>query len=212
MLGSALATDIRVAMSFPEPNSTEMLGWGNAVVQHVQSGLVNNASGTITGTCPPSGGPLSSGAATNGLISGLSGSTLASLVVSEAGYPSVSAQVTAFCTEIVNHIQTQGTVSFSTGNITGNCTNTAVNPGTFTGEGSNGTISGLNGSTLASAIHGSAGYPGSVSPELILFCTAIVDYIMANAVVAYAMGSCTGSAPAGGGALIAGTGVNGTIT
>ena len=209
MLGADLATSIRVAMAFPEPNSEQMLGWGNAIVQHVQTGSVDNASGTVTGTVPPNGGPLQDGAATNGIISGLSGSTLASLVASEAGYPSVSAELSTICEEIVFHIQGFALVEFAAGSITGTCTNTTTTAGTFTGTGSGGTLSGMNGGGLANAIHTAVGYPGSVSAKLTQFCSAIVNYIEANAEVSYS--TVTGTCSAGGGSLIGGTASNGTI-
>lgn len=214
MSGSALADAIRSAMGFPLPVSNQLLGWGNAIVAHIQTGTVSNASGTVTGTVPPTGGPLIAGAADNGVIAGLNGSTLASLIFSDvAVYPgSVTAQLLATATSIVSHVLT-GKVKFNSGNITGVCTNTPLpSPGILTGgAGSNGVIYNLSGSTLASLIHSSVGYPGSVSAKLIQFSTAIVNYVMANAVVTYAPGSVTGVCPSGGGSLSGGAASGGTI-
>jgi hypothetical protein len=212
MVAADMAESIRSSMGFPLPVSTELVGWASGVIGEITSNAkVNNAPGTITGTCP-SGGPLSSGAGTGGLISSMSGSDMASLVKSGAGYPSVSSELSTFCSQIVSHIQSLGMVTFASGSITGSCTNTPLSPGPLAaGAGSNGVITGLNGTTLATAIHSSVGYPGSVSTPLINFCTAIVNYIMANAQVTYASGTISGLCPPGGGSLSAGTGVNGTI-
>jgi hypothetical protein len=204
-----MADSIRSSMGFPLPVSSQLTGWASAVVAEVQMGIVNNA--VVTGVTA-AGGTLSNGASSGGIISGLSGSRLATAVASAAGYPSVSSQLTAFCTQIVLHVQTLGLVAFASGNITGNCTSTPLSPGPLVaGEGTNGMISGLSGSTLATAIHGAAGYPGSVSSKLTQFCTAIVAYIMANARVSYASGSVTGTCPPGGGSLSGGAALNGTI-
>lgn len=212
MTGNGMADSIRTSMGFPTPLSAQLIGWGTAIVEHLQTaGLVNNAPGTVTGTCAPVPGPLLNGAAAGGLIAGLSGSTLANLVKTYAGYPSITSQLQGLCDAIVSHVQTMGIVSFASGNITGVCTNTPLSPGTVTGEGSGGTIAGLSGSVLASSAQGMAGFP-SVTPELIAFCSGIVNYIMSDASVSYATGTVTGVAPAGGGPMTAGTGVGGTIS
>ena len=80
------------------------------------------------------------------------------------------------------------------------------------GAGSGGTITGLDGSTLATAIHNSVGYPGSVSSELIAFCTSFTDYIMDNASAEYTSGNVTAICPAGGGSISAGSASGGTIS
>lgn len=212
MVPSAMADAIRSAMGFPLPVSAELTGWATGVIGEITGfGKVNNAAGTITGTCAP-GSPLSSGAGAGGLISALSGSRMATAVEGDAGYPSVSSELTAFCAQIVLHIQTAGIVSFTSGGITGTCTDTPLSPGPLVGgAGSGGKISGLSGSVLAAAIHGAVGYPGSVSAQLTNFCTAIVNYIQSNAEVSYASGTVTGVCPTGGGSLSGGAGANGTI-
>lgn len=213
MTGAGLAEAIRIQMGFPLPVSAQLTGWGSGVVTHIQmAALVSNAPGTITGTCPPSGGPLAAGAGAGGLIAGMSGASMASLVQAGAGYPSVSSELSTFCAQIVSHIQTFGIVTFAPGTITGTCTNTPVSPGALSaGAGTNGIISGLDGTVLANAIHAAVGYPGSTSGPLISFCTAIANYIMANGVASYASGTVTGVCPAGGGGLTAGAGAGGTI-
>ncbi len=211
MTGAGMAERIRSDMGFPLPVSQQLIGWGTGVVTHIQNAaLVNHASGLVTGTAPPSGGPLSSGAADQGLISSMTGSTMADLVEVNAGYGFVTSQLLTFCNEIVSHIESLGRVEFSSGDITGTCTNTAISPGPLSGgAGTDGFIKLLNGPVLAAAIHAAVGYPGSVSTPLIEFCTAVVGYIMDNAEVTHT--TVTATCPAGGGAITSGTGVNGTV-
>jgi hypothetical protein len=210
MSGPALGDFVRSSMGFPLPLSTQLNGWGTAVVTHIQtSAIVTHAPGTVTGTAPPNGGALSNGAADNGTISGLSGSVLASLVASDAGYGYVTGRLQTFCDDIVAHIQTYGRVQFATGNIVGSCSNTTGTDGTLTGTGHDGFVKNLNGSILASTIHADVGYPGSVSGRLNEFCTAFVTYIMANAVVTHT--NVTAICPAGGGDIIDGQATNGTV-
>jgi len=214
MTGAGMAEAIRVAMGFPLPVSTQLNGWGTGVVGHIQgSATVDHLPGDVTGTCPGSGGALTGGAADDGTIFGMVAATMASAIETAAGYPSVSTELTKFCTEIISHIQGSGVVEFGSGDITGNCTNTALSPGDLEGgAGANGFIKSLDGPTLALAIHNSVGYPGGVSTPLTQFCTAIVDYIGANAVASYSSGNVTGGCPAGGGALEFGGGTNGVIS
>lgn len=208
----SMADLIRSTMGFPTPVSSQLLGWASGVIQEITSNaLVSNLPGTITGTTAP-GSSLSNGAGMGGLIAGMSGGSMASKVVAAVPYPYTSTQLTAFCNQIVLHIQSLGMVNFDSGNITGTCTNTPLSPGPLVaGAGSNGKIIGLSGPTLAAAIHAAVGYPGGVSLRLIQFCTAIVSYIMDNAAVSYATGTVNGLCPPGGGPLSAGAGVGGTI-
>lgn len=210
MVGVDLANAIRSAMGFPLPLSSQLLGWGNAIVSHVTStSLISFAPGQVTGIAPASGGPLSSGAASGGLLVGPTGAVLAPLVRTDAGYPNVSPQLLNMCTAICSHIVTNSRIAFSTGNVTGACTNTLITPGVFTGTGSNGTLSGLLGNQLADEVHAAVGFPGSTSTQLKAFCNALVNYIMSNAVASG--GIMTGVAPAAGGSITAGNGTGGTL-
>lgn len=211
MSGPALGDFIRSSMGFPLPLSTQLNGWGTAVVTHIQtSAIVTHAPGTVTGTAPAAGGALINGAADNGTISGLSGAVLASLVATDAGYGYITGRLQTFCNDIVSHIQTFGRVQFATGNIVGNCSNTVTTPGTLTGTGHNGFIKSLNGPTLANTIHIDVGYPGTTSVRLTEFCTAFTAYIMANAVVTHT--NVTAICPAGGGAIVNGQATGGTVS
>lgn len=212
MVGTDLGEAIRSAMGLPLPLSSQLIGWGNAVVSHIDtSAIVTNDPGTVTGIAPPNGGDLIDGAADDGRISGLSGSVLASLVATDAGYGFVSGRLLIFCTEIVNHIQNLGRVQFAIGNIIGNCSNTVASPGVLTGSGHDGFVKLLDGTVLANAIHAAEGYPGSTSTRLIEFCTGLVNYIMSHAVASYANGNVTAVCPADGGPITDGAGSNGTI-
>lgn len=105
------------------------------------------------------------------LISGMSGSSMASRVATDAGYGSVSTQLLHFCTGITTHILTSGTVSY-----TG-----PVPPAPivyFLG----GTIHGLSGSAMAALVAADVGYP-FVSSQLLGLCDAVATHIMANATV-----------------------------
>ena len=208
--GVQLAEEIRVARSFPLPVSENLIGWGTGVVQHIQGAAITN-NPVVTGTTPP-GGSLSAGASVGGIISGLSGSAMAGLIVANSNgtYPFVSQELLNFCNAIVQHIQS-ATVVFSPGSITGQCTNTPMSSGPLVnGQGSNGFIVGLSGTVLASLVTAQVPYP-FVSPELIEFCTAVADHITNNAEVIYSSGQVTGTCPAGGGGLIGGTAINGQI-
>lgn len=212
MTGSALASAIQSAMGFPDPLSAQLSGWGSGVVAEIQANaLVAFASGNVVGICPSSGGALTAGAASGGVISGISGASMAPRVATAANYGSVDATLTTYCDQIASHIMTSGRVSFSSGSITGTCTNTSSNPGSLTtGAGSSGTISGLDGTTLANLISAAMGY-GSTSSDLTNFCKGICDYIQGNAVVSLSSGNVTGTCPAGGGALLDGSASSGTI-
>lgn len=212
MTGFGLAERIRSDMGYPAPVSKQLIGWGTGVVEHIQkAAIVNHLPGTITGVTA-AGSSLAAGAGLPaGIISAMSGSEMAELVVRYAGYGSVSEQLRCFCGEIVRHIETQGKVKFDSGNITGQCTSTLLSPGPLVGAGNSGDVVFLSGVILANNVHSHCGYPGSVSQLLIKFCTAVTNYIMENADVSYKNGQVTGVCPPSAGPLAAGTGINGKI-
>lgn len=212
LVANDLATAIRTGMGFPTPNSAQLVGWSSGVISHlISAGIVNFAPGTITGSTSP-GGSLSSGAGSGGIVSGLSGSAMAPLVASGAGYPGVSSILQIYCNQIAIHIMT-GLVTFDPGNVTGSCTSTPLSPGPLvSGAATNGKLNGLSGPTLANLIHSAVGYPGSTSSKLIQFCTAICNYLMANASVTFLTGTVTGVCPPGGGPLSAGAASGGMFS
>ncbi len=178
------------------------------------NGKVTHASGDVQGTAPP-GGALIGGNALGGSIVSLDSSNLASTIVSIGGYPSISPELQNKCDEIVSHIESFAEADFATGDITGICTNTVLSPGPLVnGAGSDGIIKtgSMNGSDLADAVASAIPTnPPIATPELIDFCTAIVDYIELNAELEYASGSVTATCPIGGGPITLGAGSGGTI-
>lgn len=213
LVGSALAA--AMAAKLGKPVTPQLLGWGNGIVLELQTGaIVSHSTGTVIGQSAP-GSPLSQGAASGGSISGISGSTMASLVVANSSgtYPVVTPQLLGLCTEIANHIISEASVDFASGNITGNCTNTPLSPGPLVnGAGSNGEISGLDGDSLANdAAFGVPFIPPIATPDLKDFCNAIIDYIMNNANVIYPPNSIIAVCPPGGGPITGGTGTGGKI-
>lgn len=210
MDANALADALRSGLGKPPPTSDETKGLARAIIAEMQQAVVSHPVGMVTGIAPPSGGPLVNGAASNGLIVGMTPPTLAAKMQSEMGKPMITPELLGMATAIVTHFLT-GLVSFGNGKITGICTNTPVNPGSLTGEGMQGQITGLSGSVLAPLMATSMGKPGP-SPELTGLCTELCNYVQNNAEVTYLTGSITGTCSAGGGPISAGTGVGGTIS
>ena len=213
MVASDLATQLKAGLGFSgNPMTGQVSGMATAIIAEFAAASVANASGTVLGTAPPTGGPLTAGSAAGGTISGMSGSDLASKMKSDSGFPSVSPQLLNFCTAMVTHFLT-GVVSFASGNINGTCTNTAGPPpipGILSaGVGTGGLISGYSGSTLASQLATALGQ--SDPTPLLNFSTNLVTYVMANAIVSYATGSVTATISAGGGPIVGGAGAGGTI-
>jgi len=207
-----------IASAMGQSVTQQLTAWGTGIVTELQiAGLVAHTSGKVTGTVPPVGGPLLNGAAADGEILGIDGSSMASLIQAGAPlvYPTITSELENFCGVVADHIKDNALVEFASGDITGICTNTIITPGTLAGgEGANGivTTGSMNGSDMADeAISAVPFTPPPATSELIDFCTAIIDYIEANALITYASGSITGTCSAGGGALIAGAGSGGTI-
>jgi hypothetical protein len=118
------------------------------------TGILNELRAATAGFGGMSPGPYS--------ISGMSGSSMATRVKNAAGYPSVSAELTSFCQAISDAVAL-GIVVY-----------TGPGPVFFLG----GTISGISGSSMASA----AGFP-SVTSQVSGMCGAIATYINSNASV-----------------------------
>lgn len=198
MDAAGLALDMKSGIGQgAQPMSTQLTGLATQVVNHVVSAVVAFAPGTVTGTAPPSGGPLSNGAASNGIIT-LVAAALESALISVFGHD--TPQIKAMADGISNHVAT-GLCAFASGNVTGACTNTPLLPGAFTGAGSNGTVSGLSGSAMAGLM--SSAFGGTTS-QLIGLCQAIADQILNNAEVIAAV--LTGVCSAGGGPITLGAG------
>ncbi|MEM4379059.1 MAG: hypothetical protein QXL01_00030 [Thermoplasmatales archaeon] len=206
MSGPILADAIKVGLGFgAHATSAQNLGMANNIVMHIQSGVVNFASGTIVGIAPPSGGPLIDGAGTGGSIT-LVPATLELAFATTFGV--LTPEISGLANAISLHVSSLGTVTFASGTITGVCTNTPLSPGVLIGSGSGGTIVGLSGAVLATAIATGIGQ-AAPTPQLINMATEIVNHIMGFAVVT--LPSVTGTCPAGGGPIIGGAAAGGTI-
>lgn len=214
MVIATLAADIASGVGAPGV-TPEITAWATGIIQEITTNAsVANAPGTVNGVAPTSGGPLIAGLATGGVISGMTGSSMADFVVAASGglYPFASPEMICFCNGIVLHIQSSGLVGFAAGTIVGACSNTLVSPGALVGSGVGGTVSGIDGSAMASIIVGNcAAFFPSTTPQLIGKCSAICNHIKDNAVASYLAGTVVATCSAGGGPIIAGAGTGGKI-
>lgn len=156
-----LSDEIRVAIGFPLPISDQLIGWATGVLDELTQ------SGTATSRNFPGPHP----------ISGMTGASMASRIIaaSNGTYGFVSTELTNFCNAIVSHVQTSGQV-FYTSPIPANPP--PPSDSWFLG----GTITGLDGTVLASLVAAQVGYP-FVSTQLLAMCTAFVTHIQTNAEV-----------------------------
>ena len=192
-----------------KPTSKENEGLAKAIIGEIKElAIVNFLPGTVQGTTA-AGGPLSAGSASNGVIIGPTPVTLAARIAKESGFPGPTPQLLGMATGVVTHLLT-GTVSFSPGGITGQCTSSTNSPGPLIGAGANGKIVGLQGPAMADLVSKGMGQP-SASPELAKLCGAIVDHIMQNAAVSFPMASVVGTCPPGGGPLALGAATGGKV-
>lgn len=153
---TALASDIASAMGYPTV-SPQLIGWASGVLEEVKNGMATSRN-------TPSGHT----------ISGISGSAMATLIADYGGYGSVSTQLTNYCGAIASNIMSNAIVTY---------TAPVLNPPAIQPPDAwylNGTLSGLDGSSLASDVAAAVGYP-SVSAKLLAKCTAITTHIMGNA-------------------------------
>lgn len=188
-----------------QPLSDKNKALAKGIVNAVAAATVTLSPGAVIGICP-SGGPLANGAAAGGVLSGLNPNAMAQDIAASDGAP--DKKVVDLATAICNHVQS-GTVTFAVGLVTGACTNTPVNPGTFTGTASGGKVIGLSGDTLASMIAPDQG--GNVSPQLKAMAGAITSHVMTYAEGFFALGTIIGVAPPAGGPLAGGAGTGGQL-
>jgi hypothetical protein len=208
MDGTQLAEDIKTAIGQSAQLTSDInKNMAKDIVDHIMTGIVSHSPGTVTGTAPSSGGPLTDGAATAGAIVLVAADLTARFV---ATFGVSTPEIIGMATAISTHVMT-GLVEFSSGTITGTCGNTVTSPGPLVGEGSGGEVKGLDGSALAILMASSMG-KSETTLELEAMCKAIVDHIMDNAEVSYLTGAITGTCSAGGGPIAAGAGVGGSIT
>ena len=203
---TALASGMKDALGFSaKPTSAQNADFAGSIVKHLMTGIVSFLPGTITGTAPPSGGPLTNGAGSGGKIIHIPPG-LAALLAAALG--AATPEISGMANAISNHIVAAGLVSFKTGSITGACANTPTSPGPLVGAGANGAIEGLSGPAMAALMASGMG-KGAPSPELSKMCDAICNHIMKNAVVTLPLVS--GLCGPGGGPITLGAAAGGTI-
>jgi len=168
----------------------------------VSVGIVSHLPGTITGSAAP-GAPLLAGAASGGKVVGLLGLTMSAI----AADPIVAPAMTQEADVIAGYIMASGLVSFQTGSIEGNSTETA-NPGPLAvGRGTQGRFTGLTGAALANLVSAATGTTG---PKIIDQFDIMMNHLMDNAEVTYLPNTVLGIMT--GGSLTVGAGAGGTIT
>ena len=91
-----LADEIRQAMGFPTPTSTQLLGFAKAILEE----LTQNGMATFGGS--PTGHS----------ISGMTAASLASKIANYAGYGYVSTELLKYSTGVVNYIQASAIVTY----------------------------------------------------------------------------------------------------
>lgn len=190
----------------PTPISDQTLNYAKGIIAALKAAGVSNAPGTIAGVTAP-GAPLSAGAGAGGLMVITPAPMIAK--TSQGVPPQALPKINLENVAIVQYIGT-GLVTFSAGSITGTCTNSPSSPGPLaSGAGSGGKIIGLTGAGAVAAVSSATGLTG---PDMIKHYTALINYILEEAEVAYPTGSVVGTCPTGGGPLAAGAGTGGTIS
>lgn len=153
-----LAQEVADAMGYSTVTS-QLIGWAKGIVEEVKNGSAT--FGNIPGPHP---------------ISGVLGPNMATLIANYAGYGYATPELTNFCTGVAKHIVSSGVVTYTAP--------PPAPPAIMPPQAwfLNGTISGLDGSAMASLVATMVGYP-NVSAKLLAECTAICDHIMSNAEV-----------------------------
>lgn len=210
-----LAEEINKAIGASDCNgkkikvTEEMKTYAKAVLTIMQA-TTAHLPGTVTGVTAP-GAPLANGAASNGMIVGLSpgpwqGVMSAGFAKSNPG--ALSKEATAS----TGYISGAAKINFAAGNIVGTCTNVgppSPAPGPLAaGAGTDGTIDSLDGTAWAQVVMPPLGNPALAAK----IYKAIVKYVNENAEVTYAPGSVVGVCPPGGGPLSAGAATGGVIS
>lgn len=183
-----------------------MKTYANAIITTLKAGIVNNVPGTVTSTGAP-GAPIPDGAASGGLVSALIPATWVGVMVS--GNPTSNpATLLNEATISTGYLMSSSLIAFQVGGITGTCTATPVAPGILAaGAGTGGKLSGIDGSAWDAAL--AAVTQGGPLGKPIY--TAIADYVKDKIEATYLTGTVVGAFAIGGGPLIAGAGIGGTL-
>lgn len=120
--GKTLAKKMSKEMMLGGAVTPDLLKMASGITTHYLTGTVTFPVGKITGKCTNSGGSPGAliGEGSGGKIVGLSGPLLAGLCAAAFGGVK-SKELVAICTAIVNHIQKNAEVTFTTGAVTGAC-------------------------------------------------------------------------------------------
>ena len=200
MVPAKLADEIASAIG-ADSVTPQILGVATAFVSAMLAATFSHP--LVNGITAP-GAPLSAGAAIGGPILGVVGPKIAADIAAGVGGPTtpqILALGNGFATTMLTSF-----VSFNTGGITGQCTNTPLSPGPLVGGGgAKGEIISFVGSALAAAW--APGF-GGMSPELQAKADAVADYFTKEATPQYPPGTVNGVCPPGGGPLV-GLGVGG---
>ena len=189
------------------PVTVEMIAYVQAFYTAFIGGKTNNP--TVTGTGLPAA-PLQSGAASGGHVTGVLASAMAAEMSSAFGESS-PAKILAACEGVCETINNDSKVSFASGKITGTCGATPTSPGPLNGgAGTGGKLSDLLGPTMAALVASKMGI--DLNDTLNDFHTVLCNHIINNAEVEYASGKVTGSFLAGGGSLMGGTAIDGSMS
>lgn len=198
-----LADDIQGALDGKQPTKITS-GMAKDIVDHLKTGIV---AGPMAGIAPPSGGDILLGAATENKIILIPIDLIQRFL---ATFGENTKAIIGMATAISTHITKEAIISFKPGSITGSCTNTPTSPGTFTGKGEGGEISGLSGKNLAKDMLEFLEQT-ETTEELVKMCTAITDHIQENGEALYSDGSLQGACLPGGGPVI-GVGAGGEVS
>lgn len=209
-----LAEKINKAISARDKNDdkisvpSELLQYAKALVETLKEGTFSHSSGTVTGTAPPQPGSVPDLKAVNGTLTSLSKSLWAQTAgegIDDPQYLSKEAQAS------IKYLQDNAVIEFSSGMLTGQSSAAIASgspvPGTLTGGGKGGTLSGLKGTDWAKAVAPDKAH----MPLADKIFNTIVKYLEENIELSYPQGSVTGSFGGGGMPLTAGLGAEGEI-
>lgn len=193
----------------PIQPTPQMKAYAQAIIDTLKAGLITNLPGSINGVGAP-GGPLSNGVAVGGLVTALLPATW--IADMSSGLPTANpANLAAEANASTTYLMASSQINFAAGSIQGVCTATPLSPGPLAaGVGTNGVLSGLDGTAWASEVTGVT--PGANPTLTQTIYKAISNYLMSNSVASYPTSTVIGTFSAGGGPLIAGAGTGGTLS
>lgn len=194
-----LSQKIHDAMGEKDSPAAPLKGLAEGIITEIKKGILTHA---LVSGVTAAGAPLEQGTALAGVISGIIGATMATKAATEMGHDAATGKLNGLCGAVSKHIMTVGKANFESGNITGECTSTAVSPGPLAnGQGTDGKIILLVAAVVAKDIADALG-ESSVSPKLLDFCTGLVNGIMDDAELSYASGEVLGACPPASGPLV----------